>query len=87
MSRIDKLKRRLASRPRDFTFDEVRRLLCAIGYREMKSGKTAGSRAAFLNPESGHIIRLHRPHPSPILKSYQVDQLVDELLEKGLIPR
>jgi hypothetical protein len=86
MSRLEKLKKRLERRPSDFSFEELRRLLCAVGYREISAGKTAGSRVAFQNPATGHLIRLHRPHPGSILKKYQVDQIIDLLREKGFLP-
>jgi hypothetical protein len=85
MSRADKLLKRFLSRPADFTLDEMRRLLNGFGYREIKSGKTAGSRVAFVNRESGHIIRLHQPHPGRILKRYQLDLLEEALRAKGVI--
>lgn len=85
MSRSHKLLKRFLSRPADFTLDEMRRLLKGFGYREIKSGKTAGSRVAFIRRESGHIIRLHKPHPVRILKRYQLDLLEEELRAKGII--
>jgi hypothetical protein len=86
MSQIEKLKKRLASRPKDFTFDELRTLLCALGYKEEKMGKTAGSRVAFRDPLTGHPIRLHRPHPSPVIKSCYLREIVAELIKIGIIP-
>ena len=56
-----------------------------LGYEESQSGKTSGSRVAFINTRTGHIIRLHRPHPNNELKRYQVEQLVEELKSRGLI--
>lgn len=60
-------------------------LLKGLGYEEIKFGKAAGSRLAFIKKPEGHIIRLHRPHPGKIMKRYQL-ALVDEALRaKGII--
>jgi hypothetical protein len=85
MSRRDKLERRFLTRPADFTYDEMSRLLKGFGYEETKTGKTAGSRVAFINKTSRHIIRLHRPHPGNIMKKYQMDLVAEALRAKGMI--
>ena len=84
MSRKEKLLERFLSNPVDFTFDELTKLLNFLGYVEIKTGKTSGSRVAFYNEEKEHIIRLHKPHPGNILKKYQMDYLTSELDSKGL---
>jgi hypothetical protein len=61
------------------------RLLKGFGYEEIKSGKTSGSRVAFISRISGHIIRLHRPHPGNIMKKYQMDLVEEALRAKGII--
>ena len=85
MSRRDKLLRRFPSRPADFGFDEMSRLLEDLGYQKMPSGRTAGSRVAFLDRKSGHIIRLHRPHPGNTVKKYQMELIEDAQRARGLI--
>lgn len=85
MSKAEKLLKRFLSKPKDFTFDELARLLQGFGYEEIKMGKTSGSRVAFINYETKHIIRLHKPHPRPELKRYQMDNVEDELKSKGII--
>ena len=85
MSRRDKALRRFLSRPADFRFDEMSHLLKNLGYEEIKSGKTSGSRVAYLNKLTGHIIRLHRPHPGNIVKRYQMELVEDALRAKGAI--
>jgi len=83
LSRKDKLLERLLLRPKDFTFDELTTLLGGFGYYVVKSGKTGESRVAFSNGED--YIRLHKPHPRNILKSYQIDDIVASLKERELI--
>lgn len=85
MSRFEKLLHRFLSKPKDFTFDELKRLLNGFGYRETKTGKTSGSRVAFINDETKHVIRVHRPHPSPVVKLYVLDLVEETLRQQGLL--
>jgi hypothetical protein len=85
MSKAEKLLKRFLSMPKDFTFEELRALLGSLGYREVRRGHTSGSRVAFYREASGHIIKLHRPHPRPVLKEYQVEELITSLKNAGVI--
>jgi hypothetical protein len=85
VSRHDKLLARLRTRPTDFTFAELRTLLRGLGYVELATGKTGGSRVAFHNPDTKHMIRLHRPHPARQMKRYQVEEVLAELVRIGAI--
>ena len=85
MSKEEKLLERFLSRPKDFTYNEIRKLLKGFGYEESNQGKTSGSRVAFVHFETKHIIRLHKPHPGNELKIYQLDQIREELAGRGLI--
>ncbi len=85
MSKKEKLKKRFLSKPKDFTFDELLSLLNALGYDMTNKGKTSGSRVAFVHSVSKHIITLHKPHPSNIIKSYQVNEISDELAKQQLL--
>jgi HicA toxin of bacterial toxin-antitoxin, len=64
--------------PSDFHFDEMVILLGYYGFKEIKKGKTSGSRVKFLNDEKNPII-MHKPHPSGILKHYQLKQIKEVL--------
>ena len=79
MSKQEKLWNRLLTKPTDFTYTELVKLLNGLHYVEVKKGKTAGSRRAFINTNTQHIIRLHKPHKSNVLKRYQIRQLIDAL--------
>ncbi|NLF27615.1 MAG: type II toxin-antitoxin system HicA family toxin [Clostridiales bacterium] len=83
MSQIDKLKQRLLSRPADFTFSEMTRLLEHLGFTCHNKGKTLGSRVLFHRMADGLSIVLHKPHPGDIMKRYAVDQVVKTLIETG----
>ena len=84
MSRRDKLIGRLKSRPKDFTWDELVRLLEGLDYAEATTGKTGCSRRRFLHA-SAPTITLHRPHPGNIVKMYVIDNVLRVLIEEGLI--
>lgn len=85
MSSIDKLIKRLKSKPKDFTWDELTRLLGSLHFEELKTGKTGGSRSKFNNKKTALIINLHKPHPKPIIKPYLIEQIIKKLEEEGLI--
>jgi hypothetical protein len=85
MGKSDKLLKRFLSKPKDFSYDEIKRLLKSFDYEESKMGKTSGSRVAFINSKTKHIIRLHKPHPKPELKHYQLNDIEEELRKRGLI--
>ena len=84
MSRHDKLIARLKSRPKDLSWDELVRLLMALGYAEAKAGKTGGSHRRFVHPNAP-TIALHRPHPDKTVKMYVIDELLRVLGEEGPI--
>ncbi len=85
MSTKEKLINRFLGRPKDFTYDELKKLMNLLGYKEVSGGKTSGSRVAFINSYTDHIIRLHKPHPENELKQYQIKLIINELNEKGII--
>lgn len=82
MSKTEKLIARLLSRPKNFTYNELKTLLLSLGYQEVQG---AGSRVCFASET--HKIKLHKPHPGNILKTYQLDLLIDELTIKKIIER
>ncbi len=79
MSKKEKLNARFLGMPSDFHYDEMVKLLGYFGFEEVKKGKTSGSRVKFENCK-GIPVMLHKPHPSGIMKQYQMKQ-VEELLE------
>lgn len=85
MSRFEKLLDRFKKLPKDFTYDELRTLLSGLGYKETNKGKTSGSRVAFVNVKTSHIIRLHKPHPGNIVRRYALEQTYEELKNQGVI--
>lgn len=84
MGQKEKLIARLRSHPRDFTFGEAERLLGYLGFRRSNKGTTSGLRVRFCSDAYG-VLDMHKPHPSNLLKPYQVRQLIEALERKGLI--
>ena len=84
MSQRDKLIRRFRNRPSDFTWQELVRLLESLGYSEVATGSTSGSRCLFVHT-NGAIILLHRPYPGNVVKMYVLDAVRRSLIEEGLL--
>lgn len=84
MGTKEKLIARFITLPNDFTWEEMRRMLTALGYAEGNKGKTSGSRVIF-KEEGLKPIMLHKPHPGNIIKSYVMKQVYDYLKNEGLI--
>jgi hypothetical protein len=72
-------------RYKDFTFEELRRLLKSFGYEEAKTGKTSGSRVTFYNDGLDDMIKFHKPHPSRIVKQCYLRDIEQQLRDKGVI--
>ena len=83
MGKKEKLISRLKEKPKDFTYDEMKTLLGYFGFSERQS-KT-GSGVKFINKELNIIINFHKPHPNSQLKSYILSQVIEKLMEEGLI--
>lgn len=82
MSSFEKLQTRFLSIPKDFSYNELKRLLSGFGYKEQQH---SGSRVVFKNERLHHSIKLHKPHPGNILKRYQVNIIINELKIKNLL--
>lgn len=85
MTKREKLLQRFLSKPYDFTFDDLRRLLKSFGYQETKTGRTSGARVGFYNPELDDIIKFHKPHPSNVIKQCYLREIEQQLRDKGVI--
>ena len=85
MSRLQKVIAKLLNLQQAFTFDELDYLLGKLGYIERKTGKTSGSRKAYINEATLHIIRLHKPHPGNEIKRYIRVYIINELEKQGLL--
>ena len=84
MGQKEKLIKRLKSKPKDFTFEEVETLLKYFGYVRNEKGKTSGSRVMFSCTDRASIL-LHKPHPRKELLVYQIKQLIAVLEQEELL--
>lgn len=85
MGQKDKLIKRIKTRPKDFSFDELERLLGYLSFEKDNKGKTSGSRVLFRSAKLSIQILLHKPHPGNELRDYQIRLVLDILEQEGLI--
>jgi len=85
MTTKDKLIERFRTLPKDFTVNELSKLLKGLGFRISNKGKTSGSRVRFINVESKSIIDLHKPHPGNIIKESALKDVFEKLMLNGFI--
>ena len=85
MSRLEKAKERLRTKPKDNTYSEAKHLLGQLGFEEFQKGKTSGSRVKFYRKSDGIIIQLHKPHPGDVMRPGAIRDLDNFLLELGEI--
>jgi len=82
MSKQQKALQRLLSKPTDFTWPELVSLMTSFGVALTVS---SGSARKFHNPVSGQQFAIHQPHPSNILKRYQVRDATEFLKQEGFL--
>lgn len=82
MSQRDTLIARAMCIPKDFTYEEMVKLVGYFGYEE-KQGN--GSRIKFCRESDKRVICLHKPHPGNIVKRYMLKQLIKFLQEEGAL--
>lgn len=83
MSKFEKAKERISSKPKDYTYTEARTLLEQMGFKEYNKGRTSGSRVKFYREKDQKIILLHKPHPDDVMKPGAVKSLVEYLNSLG----
>jgi len=83
MARSDRLIEEFKQCRGPFPYKDLVRLLAGLGYVETSTA--GGSRRRFVREATGHVIRLHEPHPGNEIKEYMVRQIRALLVERGLI--
>lgn len=83
MSKLEKAKARILSKPKDYTYTEAKFLLGQIGFEEFNKGKTSGSRVRFYRERDQKAILLHKPHPEDVMDRGAVNGLVNYLKDLG----
>lgn len=84
MGTKEKLVARFKTLPSDFTWEELSRMLTALGYVAGNKGRTSGSRVIFKG-EGLKPIMLHKPHPGNIIKGYVMKEVYNYLINEGKI--
>ena len=84
MSKHEKLIQRFAAKPVDFTWSELKSLLANFGYMLSAGSRTGGSRVKFIHSVRPPVV-MHKPHPTSVLKRYQVEQILEFLKKEGLL--
>ena len=84
MAKREKLLDRFLRRPTDFTWNELCAVLNSFGYQQISAGKTGGSRVRFIHSSCPPIM-MHKPHPRPILKRYQLEDIINLLKQEKLL--
>jgi predicted RNA binding protein YcfA (HicA-like mRNA interferase family) len=82
VSKQEKLFRRLASKPTDFTWSELVSLMTALGFEVERA---SGSGRKFIHSQTQTTLFIHEPHPTKILKAYQVRDVIQLLKAEGFI--
>ena len=82
MSKHEKALRRLRSKPKDFTWPELVSLMLALGF-ELEKGP--GSSRKFILPSTDGTLYIHEPHPTKLLKPYQVKAALVILKKEGFL--
>jgi len=82
MSRKEKALARLMEAPKDFTWDELKTVMSAFGFALKTTG---GSGRKFIHEETGVTLFMHEPHPSKVLKAYQLHEAIDLLRREGFV--
>jgi hypothetical protein len=84
MAKLDDLKEAFDTCRGPFPWRQFVRLLNALGYEQIATGKTGGSRRRYHNPKTGLMIYLDEPHDGE-MKPGMVRRLRNELKDKGVL--
>ena len=82
MSKQQKQLRRLASKPKDFTWSELVSLMEGLGF-EIEAGPGSGRK--FIHRQTAATLFIHEPHPTKVLKHYQVLDTIRILRSEGFL--
>ena len=85
MSTKEKLEAKFRLLPNDFTYKELVRLLEGLGFEEDNKGKTSGSRVRFYNASASCFLDFHKPHPAKVMHRSTLKDILDKLINSGLI--
>lgn len=82
MTRREKLLLKLQHADKTFHWKDLVSLLTQCGY-QISEG--AGSRVRFFNPQTNHLIRIHRPHPGNEIHKAALKDIKTMLTQEGIL--
>lgn len=87
MSKHEKNLQRLSVTPvpAQIKWDELVGVLKYLGYKQLKTGQSGGSRRKFYHEEKDDLISCHEPHPSPDVDKGCIADVVEHLTAHGFI--
>ena len=83
ISKLEKMKLRLLSLPKDYKYSELIALLSQLGFIDSNKGHTSGSRVKFYRPDDKRVILLHKPHASDVMPVAAVKDIANFLSKIG----
>jgi predicted RNA binding protein YcfA (HicA-like mRNA interferase family) len=85
MSRHEKLKEKLLPLPKNFSYDEMVKLLRGFGYEDTDRRRSSGSAVMFYHKELNDKIMFHKPHPEKELKGYILEMIINKLKNNNML--
>jgi hypothetical protein len=76
VAKIDKILGRLRSKPKDFTWEDLTRIMQHFGYKKLEG---SGSRVKFYHEEKNTLFSMHKPHHPKTLRPYQIESAISRL--------
>ena len=85
MSRREKLIERFRSYPKDFTWQELVKVLEGLGYARSRTGGKQAVRVADLFTRMRRVFYCINRTPATYLKRYMLEQVLQHLDDEGLL--
>lgn len=82
MSKRDKLLAKLSAASNTLPWADLETLMAQLGYEQQER---AGSRVRFYNATTGHMLRLHKPHPENTIKGGALKAVRLALKQEGYL--
>ena len=76
MAKIDKALKKIKSKPTDFTWSELAKIMTHFGYQLLEG---SGSRVKFYHKEKDSLLNIHKPHNPKTLRPYQIEAVITRL--------
>ena len=84
MAQLDKLKVAFRACRGRYNYSKFIKMIEGMGYREIKTGGSSGSRMRYYKEEISHLLIFHKPHGTE-LGAGTVDNLRNDLIGAGAL--